>query len=56
MTVIYNSACSFNDNITYQTKNIAVEHKICHQLAHVYDKKREIADNNKVKTPVILES
>lgn len=36
---------------TYQTKNIAVEqvHQICYQLAHIYDRNREIADINKEK-------
>lgn len=41
---------------TYQTKNIAVEHQICHHLAHVYDRKRETEGINKLKTPVILVS
>lgn len=36
---------------TYQTKNTAVEqvYQICHQLAHIYDRKREIADTDEEK-------
>lgn len=43
---------------TYQTKNITVEqvHQIYHQLAHIYDKKREIPDIDKEKILEMLVS
>lgn len=42
----------------YPAKNTAGEqvHQICHQLAHIYDRKREIGDTDKEKILASLAS